>query len=415
METKLIEEISKKTNACSNEILDFLQRLIRFNTCNPPGNEEDMQTYLAKWLRDHGFEVDQWYVKEKRPNVVGVWDGESEGKSLILNGHADTVTVQKSEMWRHPPFSGMVEGRMVYGRGACDMKGGLTAAVMAPHVIRESGHEIEGRVILESVVCEEEGGYGTVEAIKRGYKADAAIVTEPSNLVVSPVQGGSLWVRIEVEGLSAHTGHRWSGIHPSGFKDCVSAIEKGVKLLNGLFEFERTRALAKSHPMFPPGWTTFSPNVIRTTESPFMIPDYFSADALCWYLPDEKSEDVKREIEQYVRSISSTDEWLRDHPPKLDWIVDFEPAVTETDHPIVQSLSWAHQKITGESPRISAFEAASDMKFLTNDAKIPSVIYGPGDIRYAHCINEQVPLNQVITATKVLALAILDWCGNSNR
>lgn len=402
-----------------NKIVRSLRDLIKFESVMGPdeGLETEAQMWISEKLRILGLEVDTWNVtedifgqklKKQRPNCVGVLGGQSP--SLILNGHVDVVPAGDKSKWRYEPFGGaLVEGRII-GRGACDAKSGLTAMISAVDCILEAGYKPKGKLIVESVMGEESGEGGTLSAVKRGYVADAAIVAEPTDLEIQPQEGGALWLKLTVPGSSTHTAFRWSGIHAGGKGDSVNAIEKGLKVVEALLDLERQWGLRKTHHLFPRGWTTISPNVIEGGTAVNTVPDSMSTTFNIWYYPTEDPQEVRHEVEDIIHAICKTDCWLRTHQPKIEWLLDYPPATTSMDHPIVRTIRDNHRKVLANEPVLSAFQAVCDMKFLRNEGQMPSVIYGPGSLRMAHAPGEYVTVDSLLNATKVIALTIIDWC-----
>ncbi len=143
---------------------------------------------------------------------------------------------------------------------------------------------------------------------------------------------------------------------------------------------------------------------------PFLVADECSIDYSVWYPPNQAGGDVKREIEEYLAAASRLDPWLKEHPPKVEWLLDWPAPDLPVDHPICQAVAGAHEQVTGAQARFHGFCAAADSTFL-NMAGIPAIIYGPGDILVAHSIDEYVPIDEVITATKTYAFVAMDWCG----
>lgn len=204
----------------------LLQELVRIPSLT--GDEEAVQQVVARVMQEIGLEVDVWepdaadlapyseHVGEfetlaGRPNVVGKWSGSGGGKSLILNGHIDTVEPGALDQWVVDPFSAEIRDRRVLGRGSLDMKAGVVANIVAAAALRDVGWQPAGDLIVESVVSEEDGGAGTLAAILRGYTADACIITEPTACSIVVAQGGSLVFRIHISGKSAHAAARNEG------------------------------------------------------------------------------------------------------------------------------------------------------------------------------------------------------------
>lgn len=429
---KPIRKVVDTIDGMRNDVIDFLSGMIQINSVNPAysgketekflGGETKCNEYIRPTLEKMGCKTDMWAELDQRTNLVGVLKGTGGGKSLILNGHVDTVPLGDPGKWTHPPLSGELDGNRVHGRGACDMKGGIAAMIKAVEAIQKAGYKLKGDIIIQTVIGEETGEYefGTMSAIKRGYRADAAIVTEPvhppDRLAIQPTHGGLLWVRVTVKGKAAHIGVRYELIRAGGkgAEIGVSAIDKGIKIYNALMELERDWGQTKNHRLFPPGFFCLLAGVIDAgptgVKTPFVVPDNFSIDYGFYYPPEEDVEDVKREIEEYIGNVAKNDPWLKDHPPIIEWKKWIIPTVGDENQPIVKELVRAYETVTGESAIVSGFVAACDTNALVKGG-VPAVIFGPGSLLDAHTENEYVPVDELMTATKAIAVAALNWCG----
>ena len=435
----LRRKISSLVDETANELIGLLQELIAFRSENSKflaepdaqaaarEQEEAAQRRIAGWLADLGMSVDLWDVLTRRPNVVGRCAGSGGGRSLILNGHVDVVPAGDETLWTKDPWLGEVSQGRIWGRGSCDMKGGLAAGIGALRVLRRLGLRLRGDIFFESVVDEEMGGLGTRATIERGYKADGAIVLEPSGGALHPVEGGLEWVRLVVRGASGHSAVRYRSVHAGGRGRAVNAIEKMAKLLAAIQELERHWGNTKVHALMPLGITTIHPGVVLggsgggehgtprdlTTFGNFS--DYCSLGLSIKYLPDEDVESVKNEFEGYVRTVSDADSWLKENPPEIEWGADgvsFPPAEISLDHPLAEAAGWAYGQVVGE-PVWSGFEAVSDLAWLAQGG-VPGLIYGPGSIEQAHAPDEFLEIDELLRATKVIALTAAAWCEVSN-
>jgi acetylornithine deacetylase/succinyl-diaminopimelate desuccinylase family protein len=422
-------EIFKQIEAGFDEEISFLQDMIRFPTENPrlcsvkPGAEAELQSFIGERLKQRGLDVDIWDVYPKRPDLVGVLKGTGGGRSLILNGHVDVVPVGDRALWEIDPWGAEIRDGKVWGRGAVDMKGGIAAMIAAMEAIQRCGLKLKGDLLVNTVIDEETGGDGTRAALDRGYGADAVIVAEPTDLNIQSVEGGLEWLRVIVRGVAGHTAFRYKTVHAGGQGKAINAIEKMMKVLNAVMELERHWGVYKVHPQMPKGITTINigvilggtgggkdgmPNAINT---PSTFPDYCSASLSLKYLPNEKTEDVKAEFEDYIQRVAQADPWLRDHPPDIEWGIGgvaFPPVEVLPEHPLIQAVSRAHREVAGE-PNYPGFEAVTDLAWFAGRG-IPGFMYGPGPINTAHTVNECVSLDELRSCTKVLALTIADWC-----
>lgn len=430
--------VLERIDARRDDAVALLAELVSIDSTNPSfvgverasviGGETRCNEVLAERYAEAGLETHRVAVDPERRNLVGVRAGAGGGRSLLLNAHVDTVAAVEPERWLcGSPWTPEVRDGRLYGLGSTDMKGSGTAMWLVAQALRDTGVELAGELQLHSVVGEEtmEHELGTRACVRAGFRADAAIVTEPSSipapLTISPIAAGNWYFRVVVDGLATHCGNRALAIRPGGPGDAigVNALEKAVKIVGWLRELEDQWGLVKSHPYFMPGFFTLLPGVLHADPG-VPVPFYFSNRAeiqyVCWYPPQASAQEVVDEIESFVLTASRLDPWLAQHPPRFEWINNWPPASTPWEHDVVQTLVRAHERATGEpvpppSPAHPVgFGAASDASFL-EDEGIPSVVYGPGDLRIAHCRDESVDLDELVLAAKSLALCTLEWCG----
>lgn len=422
MVVEIEDRILKQIEKDRTEIVSFLRGLISIPSVT--GKEGEIQEFISRKLGQMGLLLDVWepdinklkrhpgyvpvtYDYRRRPNVVGIQKGRGNGKSLLLNGHVDVIPPGPPDAWRHNPWSGVAEEGRIYGRGASDMKSGLAAMTMALNAVIKSGVKLAGDVILEYTVDEELSGNGTLACILRGYRADAGISCETSSLNVQPASIGRIWFEIFVRGKSAGIQRKWEG---------VNAITKGYKIVEAVAHLEEKRVTALSHPLYP-NTREALPCMVCMFQSgsyPSAFPDACLLKGSLATLPGEVSKEVKKSFVNHIQKAIQNDAWLRNHPPKITFTGYFaEPSEISVDHPIVKAVSSNFHKITSRSPIISGRLGAADTRFLNEYGKTPTVIFGPGPTDQMHAIDEWVSIDDLITATKVLALTILDWCTSS--
>ena len=401
--------------------IKLLQDLIRIPSIT--GDETKAQLLFADRLRELNLDVDCWNPERKdlqahpafsddglalenRPVVVGHLRGkESNGRSLILNGHMDVVPPGEESAWDDGPWSGALREEKVFGRGSCDMKGGLVAGYIALSALKKAGIPLRGSVWIQSVIGEESGGVGTLAAVLRGYRADAAIVLEPTRMAICPVGAGAASFRIRVRGKASHGAMRLEG---------VSAIEKFQLILSAIQQLEHTRHKNYQHPLYKADAlvSPISVGKIQAGDWPSTVPESLVAEGRFGIFPEEKIQDARAEFESAILFAANQDSWLRENPPSVEWFEgQFEPAHTTLDSEIVSTLKKFHSDVHGGNPEIHGVPYGSDLRFFTNNAKMPAVLYGPGDVRVAHSLNEFVPVHEMISVAKVVALTIVEWCG----
>jgi acetylornithine deacetylase len=416
----VIERIEASVQSLREEIAEALATLVRIPS--QTGAEGAVQERVAALMRDGGLDVDIWepdvaalrpyaeYVTLEssyagRPNVVGVARGAGGGRSLILNAHIDTVETGDAAAWSVDPLGAEVRDGRMYGRGSCDMKGGLIANLFALRALRGTGFEPAGDLVLQSTISEEDGGAGALAAVLRGYVADAALISEPTNLAIVPAQGGSLMFRLHVPGLSAHACARDEG---------VSAIEKFAYLHRGLLAFEERHNREIAHPLYSRMVNKAPINIgtIRGGSWPSSVPELVVAEGRAGLVPGEDLEPFKERLTEEVSRLASADPWLREHPPRLEWLDgQFAAADVAIDAPLVSMLGNAWQQVTGTAPRIEAVTYGADMRHFVVTGGIDCVMFGAGDVRLAHAPDESIPLNDIGTAIATTAVFIAEWCG----
>lgn len=402
------------------EGIQLLQKLVQAGSTQ--GNEAEAQALIAKTLLNIGLKVDRWepdgnelekhpYFASPRttfkgsPNVVGILKGTGGGRSLILNGHIDVVPEGDPEQWEHDPFSGKVIDGKMYGRGVTDMKGGNVSLLLALSALRALGIPLKGDVFFQSVVEEESGGAGTLAAILRGYKADAAIIPEPTNMKIFPKQQGSMWFRIHIKGRSAHGGTRYEG---------VSAIEKSLLVVDHIRELETRRNERMTDPLYSKIPIPIPINIgkIEGGDWPSSVADLVKLEGRMGVSPEETMEEAKSEMKSWLEKLAAIDPWFKQQPVILEWFgARWVPGAIETQHEFVTSLTSSYQNVMGEEPVVEASPWGTDGGLLTNVGATPTIVFGPGITEKAHFPNEYIEINKVFEAAEIIALTIVNWCG----
>ena len=433
----IIDRVSRQVDASQGEILEFLTSLVRFRTPSQdpadghfPDEIEKLYTFLGDFLASHSFSNETWLAPPmsfaEHPILVGSLSGSGDGPSIALNGHVDVVPTGDTSAWDQDPWGGDVIDGKLWGRGACDMKGGVAAMIQAVRVIQDCGYKLKGDVSVHIVSDEEVVGFGSRECAEKAARPDFVIVTEPTRLDILPVEGGLEHLRIEIEGREEHAGRRFASIYPRDTDPGhgVNAVETGLKVVQALQGLERNWSLTKRHPLLPTGFNTLLPGIfiggpgggkdgqLNIFSNPGTTPNYCSIEYNLWYYPQESLDDIKREVEDCVHALAKQDAWLESHPPRFTWClrnISFPPANTDPNHHAVQHLSGALAAL-GRRPATTGFTAAADLAWYAEKG-IPGIIFGPGDLAHAHSPNEFVPVDELLTATKAIALTILAWCG----
>ncbi len=366
--------------------------LVATDSRNPslaPGaaGESAVAQVLAAVLRDWGFRVELVESSPGRPSVLAT-AGPEGGASIILNGHLDTVGV---EGMVHAPYEPVVRHGRMYGRGSCDMKAGVAAMCAAAARAVRAGES--PRVIIAAVADEEFASAGTRTLLARGLRADAAIITEPTSLAIMPAHRGFAWITVQVGGRAAHG---------SRYDIGIDAIKGAAAILGALDQFEATTLTGRTHALL--GHASLHASTIEGGIGWSTYPDHCTLKLERRTLPGERPADVLAEVESVcARVVSAT--------PGLSATATLElaqsPSDVATDAPVVQALARA-VTARGQAVRVEGMTAWTDAS-LFNDAGIPAICFGPGDIMLAHAAEEYVPVHEIDLATDILESLVRAW------
>ena len=333
------------------------------------------------------------------PLVAGTLRGARPGPRLLLGGHTDVVPPGDRGAWSLDPFRPEVRDGRVYGRGACDMKGGLIAALAALAAVRASVDpaELAGEAVVLAVPSEEDGGAGMLAAIRAGFGADAAVITEPTRLEIVTIQAGAITFRLAVAGRAAHASVRREG---------VSALEKLEGLHAALRADEAARNAAETRPEMRALGLPY-PTIIGTVHGgswASTVPDLVVAEGRYGVRAGQTAQEAADELRAVVAAACAADPWLRAHPATLTIAGGrFSSAEVPADHPLPLGLAAAAESVLGRCPPFVGVPYGADMRLLVHQGATPTVMFGPGDVRHAHAADEHVALDEVVACARVLA------------
>ena len=365
----------------------------------------DAQALKAEYEGKPGYYEDHKF--DRRPNLVGVLPGEGGGKSIMLSGHIDVV--QRGSKWNYDPFAATVVGDRIYGRGAVDMKGGDACMTMALKAVLEAGYKLKGDVRIGTVVDEEAGGMGTLALVAAGNRADGCIITEPTALQIAPLCRGILWGKIVIEGRAGHIELVQRDWREGG---AVDAIDKGLLYLKAIRNLNQDWAVTKEHKyMALPCQVNVAE--FHAGEYPTTFANHCEIVFDAQYLPAEKDANglgsrVKKELEDFVAAVAQTDDWLRENPPHIEWLIDADCGETLDDQPFFRQVVESAREVHPQSG-IEGIGFHTDMGWFCN-VGIPTMNIGPGNPRLAHHSDEYVTVGDMVTCTKMIASIIMDWC-----
>jgi acetylornithine deacetylase len=423
--TGLPREMADRIVAAIDDIweeqLEFTRELVRFPSVR--GQEHTAQNFLHDELARRGYAMDRWQIREadirdhpgfspiavpydNAINVVGTHTPrQARGRSLVLNGHVDVVPVGPGDMWSRPPFDPHVEGDWLYGRGGGDMKAGIAANIFAVDALRRIGLQPAATLYQQSVTEEECTGNGALAALVRGYRADAAIIPEPTGCTLTRANVGVLWFAVEVRGKPVHVREAGAG---------SNAIESGYDVIRALRALEARWNAEKPRPPQFEGVDhplNFNVGKIAGGDWASSVPAWCRIDCRIAIYPGEDPAEAAAEIEAAVRAAAAGHPFLSNSPPAVTFNGFFARGyVLEegTEAEATLARSWA--AVQGGDLRAEASTAYLDGRVFVLYGDTPCLVFGPRS-ENIHGFDERVSLQSIRQVTRAIALFVADWCG----
>ena len=411
-DVRMLSEVERAVLAAVDDerVVADLRELVRIPSVDGTAAESDVQVWCAQRLGELGLTVDHWQLdlddltadpefpgmeveRTEAWGCVGVLGGDGT-PGLILNGHVDVVPGSE--------FSARVEDGVVWGRGTCDMKGGVAAIIGAVAAIVASGTQLRKPLAVHTVIGEEDGGAGAFATLRRRHGGDACLIAEPTAGSVIPANAGSLTFRLEVPGLATHGSTRSRG---------VNAIEKFTVIQAALqaLEAERNR---DPHPLLAhlDLANPLSIGMVRAGDWASTVPDLLVAEGRYGVRLGESLADARQALEDAVAEACAKDDWLREHPATVTWPGGvFASGLLPDDDPLLADTVQAVADAGSAAPEVRGAPYGSDLRQYAA-AGIPTLQYGPGDVRYAHAADEHVVLAEVLQAARAYALLVVRRC-----
>ena len=427
MDCEVVERLRSEIELNWSRQIAWLQQLVRIPSLR--GHEQQCQDWLAREFAVRGWTVDRFSLAdvdiERIPGFAplnGINPAESiqvvatvdpvtstgsadPGRSLILQGHVDVVPTGPEDIWTDPPFSGTMRDGWLYGRGAQDMKSGLSALVFALDAIRAANIGLQAPVYLQAVTEEESTGNGALATLARGYRADACLIPEPTKNTITRAQCGAVWFKLRVRTDPNHVESMTSG---------ANAVFSSFVVLQALQALtDRLNAEAASNRWFgnvrEP--IKFNPGVIRGGDWPSSTPSWCEVDCRLGLLPGMTVAELRRAVSDTVRAASKTDPLLVSAPAEIEWHGFLADAsVLESGSDAEQTLAAAHRAVFGVDMRERLSTAVNDTRYYAIQQGIPALCYGPAG-EGLHGVNERADLANLKQTTLVIAIFIAEWCG----
>ena len=391
-----------------------LAQLVNIPSVGGSDAEIAAQRWCAATLTGLGLEVDQWRLDLDALRADADYPGEEVEReeawgcvgvsgpgmpALILNGHVDVVPPGDPESWTGAdPWHIREEDGRWFGRGVCDMKGGVIAIIAAARSI--SDLTLTRPFAVHTVIGEEDGGLGTFATLRRGHTGEACVIAEPTNAQIVSANAGSLTFRIEVQGRSTHGSMRAAG---------WSAIDAFEIVNRALRELEAVRNVSPPLPFGELPWP-ISVGIIHAGDWASTVPDQLVAEGRYGVMPGEAFTDAQHAFERAVDAVSASDPWLADHPPTVTWPGGhFAAGNLPPGDPFGDEVVAAVVASGAPKPQLVGAPYGSDLRQYAA-AGIPTLQYGPGDIIGAHAIDESVLVGEVVACARAYAELIIARC-----
>lgn len=415
-------EIGAAVDLLFEDEVAFLAELVSLPSLR--GQEATAQDFMADQFRTRGYDVDQWRIEIDQiahlpgfsPVVGTTYDNafnvvashrprRKTGRSLILNGHIDVVPVGPLDMWTTPPFQPRIQDGWMYGRGAGDMKAGLAANLFALDALRHCGLQPAAEVYQQSVVEEECTGNGALACLQRGYRADAALISEPTASHLSVAQVGVIWMQLTVRGTPAHAAYASEGFNAI---EAIWPISQALHRLEAEWNAERPQVYIDhdvAHPL------NFVISGIEGGDWTSSVPAWCTINIRIGIYPDTDVESKRAEVERVIALAARDNPQLSNNPPQIVYHGFLAPGYALPRGTAQETaLAQAHRAVHGGELPTAAFTALTDARFFGLYQDTPALVYGPR-AEFIHGFDERVDLESLRQVTKTIALFVADWCG----
>lgn len=386
-------ELSSWIDKSRDDIVEELRKLVRIRSVT--GEEAEIGAVVLRTMQQLGFKAEVIEAEPGRPNVLAVLDSGVSGPEFLLNDHLDTIPPGPAEYWTHAPFAADVADGKVYGRGTIDTKSGITTILAAARAIRAVKPHLKGKLKI-LFTCDEEvgGGKGIQYVASQGkLSADCALVAEPTTMQIEIATKGRLNIGITTRGVATHGARPWLG---------HNAIEDMTDIIVALRELEPMLA-GRSHPLL--GRPSLNVGLIRGGTVPNMVPNRCDLEVDRRFLPSEKREECLEEIRAVVERVGKGKKGFQAEVRELLWWTGY---VLEENAEIVRQASGAFEAVVGHKPKIAGKDAGTDASWINFLSGIPVVMFSPGDGKKAMNADENVSIDDLIVASKVVTRLTLD-------
>ena len=387
-----------KSKIKEEEITNLAQELIKIPSDETAG-EKEVCEYLESYLKSLGMKVRLQEVLPNRPNIIAEVIGDEVGKSIMFNGHVDTVPIGDIKKWSMDPYSAIIKDNKLFGRGSTDMKGAIASMIIAMKFIMNDVEKFNGKIIFTGVMAEETTGLGTQKIVEENIKADMALVGEPSDEKIYRAHKGTMWFNLSTYGKLEHSSESNS--------ESNNAIINMMKLIMEINEISKELETIENNLV---GHPSINIGLINGGTKQNMIADSCRISIDRRTLPEEKTDEILDKLRIRLDGLRSLDDRLT-FDLEIDTIRE-AVEVAESEQ-IVQEVKNALNKVINKNPTISGMKATTDMSILVNQGNIPSVIYGPGFIKQAHTVDEFIEVKRLVESSQVYAEILLNTLTNN--
>jgi acetylornithine deacetylase len=401
-----------------------LAELVAFAPVGGSGGEVAVQRWCAARLRDLGLQVNEWDIdlaaeaahpdfpgmeveREGLVGVVATWSADggeipAATPALVLCGHTDVVPVEDPRRWRSDPFVLSAEDGVLRGRGACDMLAGVAGILAAVRALKSAEMVLARPLAVHLVSGEEDGGIGAFATLRAGHLGAACVIAEPTDGAVIPANAGSLTFRLEIDGRAAHGSTRTAG---ESALDHLVTVQSALRALEARRNERVPEAFAHLDLAAP-----ISIGIVRSGTWASTVPDLLVAEGRHGVLPGEPLQGARAVFEESMALLGESDAWLGEHPVRVTWPGGaFASGSLPDGHPLLAEVL-AAAAAAGRTPRVEGAPYGSDLRHYAAHG-IPTVQFGPGELRAAHAVDESVTLADVVTCAQAYAVLALRRCG----
>ncbi len=421
-EPAMLDRLRTAVDAGFTRQTEFLADLVRFPSTR--GHEAPLQDWMARQLAERGYSVDRYTLADvemsnlpgfspvmdtdyaRHVQVVGTRRANAPtGRSLIIQGHVDVVPTGPVELWSIPPYDPAVRGEWLHGRGAGDMKQGVSAMVFALDAIRAAGLEPAADIHVQTVTEEECTGNGALSTLARGYRAEAVLIPEPTAGTITRAHVGVMWFRLRVRGVPVHVAQAQSG---------TNAIMSAYQLIQALQHYTAgLNEAARQDAWFGqiPDPIKFNPGVIRGGDWASSTPSWCEVDCRIGLLPGASLEDARAGVQACVEAAARADGFMANNPPDIIWNgFQADGYVLEPGSEAERVLAAAHGQVFGAEMEERRSTAVNDTRFYGLYHRMPALCYGPRGENH-HGFDERAHLPTLRQITLSIACFVADWCG----